>query len=197
MVSKDGELEGGEPVGDEVAAPAGAESETGGEVERGSLNSELTDVHEMMGAGRSADEKDAGSDPEAMAPSRRGRARVLSETTSEELKRPYRSPEDMSGLGLDEGEGTDDENVEELRRLASRLGFRMVRDGRETKGTRFKGAEMPDGRYKTTAYLSKPVRLALHMAEFYRKKNLATMLEEGAKLWLEREGIDYTMFAEE
>ena len=63
---------------------------------------------------------------------------------------------------------------------------RPKKGNRRGKFTRVSGKEE---RYRVTAYLDKPTREALHMAEFHCRMTATGMLEEAAVEYLERRGF--------
>ena len=83
----------------------------------------------------------------------------------------------------------DEASVEALIAEAQRLGLEVrnpQKGNRRGKFTRVSGKEE---RYRVTAYLDRPTREALHMAEFHCRMTATGMLEEATVEYLERRGF--------
>ena len=100
--------------------------------------------------------------------------------------RNLRRLEDWDGESLPP---SDDAAVEALIAEAQRLGLEVSKPQKEKRRGKFTRTAGKEERYRVTAYLDRPTREALHMAEFHCRMTATGMLEEATVEYLERRGF--------
>ena len=84
---------------------------------------------------------------------------------------------------------SDEAAVEALIAEPERLGLEVRKPQKGNRRGKFTRVSGKEERYRVTAYLDKPTREALHMAEFHCRMTATGMLEEAAVEYLERRGF--------
>ena len=84
---------------------------------------------------------------------------------------------------------SDEAAVEALIAEAQRLGLEVRKPQKGNRRGKFTRVSGKEERYRVTAYLDRPTREALHMAEFHCRMTATGMLEEAAVEYLERRGF--------
>ena len=100
--------------------------------------------------------------------------------------RNLRRLEDWDGESLPP---SDDAAVEALIAEAQRLGLEVSKPQKGKRRGKFTRTAGKEERYRVTAYLDRPTREALHMAEFHCRMTATGMLEEATVEYLERRGF--------
>ena len=84
---------------------------------------------------------------------------------------------------------SDEAAVEALIAEAQRLGLEVSKPQRGKRRGKFTRTAGKEERYRVTAYLDRPTREALHVAEFHCRMTATGMLEEATVEYLERRGF--------
>ena len=84
---------------------------------------------------------------------------------------------------------SDEAAVEALIAEAQRLGLEVSKPQKGKRRGKFTRTAGKEERYRVTAYLDRPTREALHMAEFHCRMSATGMLEEATVEYLERRGF--------